>query len=177
MSPGALRIAAPALVAGMLACAEPAGQGSAARGEITVNEIAPRTVEGTDWLEIVNRSEQAVDLCGYFVTDDLDRLDHYLPLGGAMPPEPCEARMLDAGAYLVVYADDTAPELDHAPFKLGTADAVHVVTVTGLPVDSFVYLFPDAVQGQSLARSPDSEGLFYLAEPTPGAANPEDTGP
>ncbi len=170
----------------MLACEEPAGsgpdagpdaapegQGSEARAELAVNEVAPRTGAGADWLEIVNRSTAAVDLCGYFVTDDLDRLDHYLPLGGVMPPEPCEPRLLDAGAYLVIDADDGAPALDHAPFKLGPADAVHVVTVSGLPVDSLVYLFPEWATGLSLSRSPDGEGLFFVAEPTPGSANHE----
>jgi len=156
--------------------AAPVGQGSEARGELAINEVAPRTGTGTDWLEIVNRSDHALDLCGYFVTDDLDRLDHYLPLGGVMPPDPCEPRMLDAGSYLVIYADDGEPALDHAPFKLGTADAAHILTTTGMPVDNFVYLFPESAAGQSLGRSPDSEGLFFLGEPTPGSANVEEGG-
>jgi hypothetical protein len=153
--------------------APPAGQGSEAREVLAVNEVAPRPVDGADWIEIVNRSDQALDLCDYFVTDSLDRLDHYLPLGGALPPDPCEPRLLEPGAYLVVHADDAAVQgMDHAPFRLGLADEAHVVTWTGAPVDSFVYLYPETEEGLTLARVPDASGLFFLAEPTPGAANP-----
>jgi hypothetical protein len=157
--------------------AAPVGQGSEARNELAINEVAPQTGGGSDWLEIINRSDTTIDLCNYFVTDDLDRLDHYLPLGNAMPPDPCEPRLFEAGDYLVIYADDDAATPDHAPFRLGIADAAHVVTITGTPVDSFVYLFPEAEAGQSLARTPDGEGLFFVVDPTPGAANPEGDGP
>ncbi len=150
------------------------GQGSPPTGLLVVNEVAPRPADGPDWLELENRSDQTIDLCDYFVTDSIDRLDHYLLLGPAMYPDRCEPRPLAPGAYLVVYADDD-PDAGpgHAPFQLGVADAAHVIGIDGLVVDSFIYLYPQDGDGRSLARSPDGEGLFYLAEPTPGAANPE----
>lgn len=148
-------------------------QGSEPRAELAINEVSPRG-PGPDWLEILNRSSEPIDLCDYFVTDSLDRLDHYLPLGGTAPPDPCEVRLLDPGGYLVVIADDDRRAgIDHAPFKLGEADEAHVVTATGIPVDSFLYLYPVEGAGQSLARAPDGEGLFLPSDPTPGAANPE----
>ena len=175
------------IVAALIGCSEPGGsgldagidanasQGSNATGELVVNEVAPRTADGIDWLELVNRSSETLDLCDYFATDSLDRLDHYLPLGGAPPPEPCSPRLLGAGEYLVIYADDNvAAGIDHAPFKLGRADGAHVVTATGLAVDSLLFLYPDNGEG-SLSRYPDSEGPFYLAESTPGAPNAEVT--
>ena len=149
----------------------PEGQGSMATGELVVNEVFPRGA-GPDWIELLNRRDRAVDLCDYFVTDALDRLDHYLPLAGIAPPDPCPPQTLAPGAYLVIYADeDTAAGPAHAPFKLGVADEAHVVTRDGIPVDSFVYLLPADAADQSLARAPDGAGLFYLADPTPGAAN------
>lgn len=153
--------------------AGPTGQGSAATGALAINEVAPRPDDGPDWVEIVNRSDEAVDLCDYLVTDSLDRLDHYHPLGGAAPPDLCEPRMLAPGAYLVVYADDAAePSLDHAGFQLARADQVHVATWTGDVVDLLLYLHL-ADDGAALARRPDGEGLFYPTASTAGAANPE----
>jgi hypothetical protein len=147
-------------------------QGAEASSVLAVNEVAPRG--GPDWIELVNRSAEPVDLCGYFVTDALDRLDKYHPLGGAAPPDPCAPVMLEPGGYHVVVADGR-PELgpDHAPFRLGPAEEVHVVTVTGRVEDSLVYFYPATAGGRTLARIPDGDARFFLAEPTPGAPNPE----
>lgn len=153
--------------------AGPVAQGSPAQGDLIVNEVAPQPVTGPDWIELYNRSGMSLDLCGFFVTDALDRLDHYAALAGVYPPDPCPATLVEPGAYLMVYADDNALSgPDHAPFKLGVADEVHVVTTQGAVVDSLVYLHPGGGQGMSLARQPNGEGLFYLAEPTPNEENP-----
>lgn len=157
----------------------PVAQGNPATGELVVNEVSPRPLTGTewagwaDWIELYNRSDQPLDLCGYFVTDALDRLDHYLPLAGVAPPDPCTPTLLEPGDHLIIHADD-APALgpDHAPFELSVDGEVHVVTIDGAAVDSLIYLYPLAAQDQTLARQPSGEGLFYLATPTPGADNP-----
>lgn len=147
--------------------AAPVGQGSAPTAELIVNEIAPRPFDGPDWIELLNRSDTPIDLCDYFVTDSLDRLDHYAPLGGVLPPAPCDPVMLEPGGYWLINADDV-----DAPFKLSAADEVHVVTTTGIAVDSLVYLYPASGAGESLARVPNGEGLFWLAAPSPGDDNP-----
>jgi hypothetical protein len=153
------------------------GQGSEARGELVINEVSPRPGDGPDWIELLNRSESPVDLCAWFLTDPIDRLDHYLPLGGVMPPQPCPSRPLAAGAYLVVYADDTASvdgaPIDplHAPFELSSADEVHLVATDGVSGDGILYLHPADGEGFSLSRYPDGEGLFFVSAPSPGAAN------
>lgn len=147
--------------------AEITPQGSEPSADLIINEVSPRG-EGADWIEIANRSSAAIDLCDYFLSDSLDRLDHYLPLGGAAPPDSCEPSMLEPGGYLVITADDDTG----APFKLGLADEVHLIrTADGFPVDTLVYLYQTPVAGQALARRPDREGLFLPATPTPGEAN------
>jgi hypothetical protein len=145
--------------------AAPVGQGSEAESDLVVNELAPQD----DWIELHNRSESDIDLCDYFLTDQMDRLDHYLALGGAAPPDDCAPRMMAAGAYLVIATDDGAGD-GHAPFKLGLADEVHVAVWTGEVVDGLLYIMTGDA-GRSLAREPDGAGLFYAADPTPGEAN------
>ena len=150
----------------------PPPQGSPATSDLVINEIAPRPESGPDWIEILNRSDVALDLCEFFVTDNLDRLDHYLALGGAAPPDACEPSPLGPGEYAVVIADDDpAAGPGHAPFKLARADEIHLVTIVGRAVDSLVYLHPDGAEGQSLARTPDGDGAFYVSAPTEGQPN------
>ncbi|HEU5056998.1 MAG TPA: lamin tail domain-containing protein [Kofleriaceae bacterium] len=146
--------------------AAPVGQGSEAESDLVINEVAP----AGDWVELLNRSDAAIDLCDYFLTDQMDRLDHYLALGGAAPPDACEPNLLAAGAYLVIETDDGA-EPGHAPFKLAAADEVHVALWTGRAVDGLLYIMIGE-PGQSLARDPDGEGLFFPAAPSRGEANP-----
>ena len=146
--------------------AAPIGQGSEAESDLVINEVAPQG----DWIELLNRSGDAIDLCDYFLTDQMDRLDHYLALGGAAPPDACEPSLLAAGAYLVIETDDGA-EPGHAPFQLAMADEVHVALWTGRAVDGLLYVMLGE-PGQTLAREPDGEGLFFVAEPSRGEVNP-----
>lgn len=162
--------------------AAPRGQGSEATSDLVINEVAPRG-DGPDWVELANRGAEDVDLCGVFLTDAVDRLDHYLPLGGVMPPEDCAPSLLAAGARLVIYADDV-PIVDgtpidplHAPFELDVADEVHLVSTDGLVIDGLLYLYPPGPEGTAdvtLARDPDGSGLFFERAPTPGEVNPEE---
>jgi len=157
-------------------------QGSPATSDLVLNEVAPRG-DGADWIELANRGADPIDLCGVFLTDSVDRLDHYLPLGGVMPPGPCTPRELAPGAYLVITMDDTplvegAPiDPAHAPFKLGVADEIHLVdAATGAVIDGLLYLYPPGPNGPAtvtMARVPDATGPFYPRTPSPGAANPE----
>jgi len=156
--------------------ADAGGQGGVATAALIINEVAPKPTAGPDWVELYNRSDAPIDLCDYFVTDALGRLDHYLHLGASPPPASCTPVLLQANEYLVIYADDKAPlGPDHAPFKLGVADQVHIVSTRGLVVDSLVFLQPqDATgenSGESLGRLPNADGLFWPLVPSPGSDN------
>ena len=161
--------------------ATPRGQGSETTADLVINEVAPRG-DGADWIELHNTSAAPIDLCGYFLTDATDRLDHYLPLGGVRPPATCPSNLLDAGAYLMIAVDDTALPVDHAiafdpthtPFSLGVADQVHLLTLAGQVVDGLSYLYPpgpSAPAAGTMARDPDGHGAFFVRTPTPGAGN------
>jgi hypothetical protein len=156
-------------------------QGSLAASDLVINEVAPRGA-GADWIELHNRSAAPIDLCGVFLTDSVDRLDHFLPLGGVMPPDPCPPRLIAPGAYLVVWTDDTPIEAgvpidpEHAPFELGIADEIHLVSTAGAVIDGLLFLYPpgpDAPAEVTMARVPDGTGPFWQRPPSPGAANPE----
>lgn len=152
------------------------GQGSEARGPLVINELVASSDDGPDWIELFNRSDAEIDLCSYFVSDSLDRLDHYHHLAGAAPPEECAPTMLGVGELLVVYADDDVEDgPDHAPFKLGAADEAHVISIGGEAIDSLIYLLPGHSEGTSLARQPSGEGLFWISQPSMGAHNPEES--
>jgi len=132
--------------------AEP-GDGVPAQGAPATNELAINEVSWSDdWVEIVNRSPDTLELANYFLTDSPDRLDHFLALEGQLGP----------GGLLVI-----TPET----FGLSKAEEVHVLTSTGLGVDGLSYLVSDADDGLSLARMPNAEGPFYLVSPTPGQEN------
>lgn len=163
----------------------PRGQGSEATSDLVINEIAPRG-DGPDWVELYNRGLLPIDLCGVFLTDAVDRLDHHLPLGGVMPPAPCPPRPIAAGARLVILADDTPIiegqpiDPDHAPFELDVADEIHLVSTDGAVLDGLLFLYPagpTAPADVTLARDPDGSGVFFARPPTPAAANPTEVAP
>lgn len=163
----------------------PLVQGSEATSDLVINEVAPRG-EGPDWVELYNRGVAPIDLCGVFFTDAVDRLDHYLPLGGVMPPAPCPPRLIAPGDRLIVNADDT-PIVDgapidpgHAPFELDVADEVHLVSTEGAVIDGLLYLYPpgpEAPAEVTLSRVPDGSGRFHERPPSPAAANVEAVAP
>jgi len=162
--------------------AAPRGQGSEASSDLLINEVSPRG-DGTDWVELLNRGDAPIDLCGYFLTDAVDRLDNYLPLGGVMPPEACPPLMIAAGERVVVSADGTAivpgQPIDpgHAPFSLGVADELHLLGTDGIVIDGLLYLYgpgPNGPADETLSRDPDGSGLFFERAPTPGDANPSE---
>ena len=186
----------PLVAAPLAACDEPAGtpdaavdapidavagQGSEPVGELIITEVMPRGA-GSDWVELTNIGAAPIDLCGWFLTDAPDRLDHFLPLGGVMPPAPCPPLELAPHAYRVIALDNTPlPETGpidplHAPFNLDPADQLHLVTIHGGTGDGVLYLYPRGPAEPadvSLARVPDGAGLFFPVAPTSGAANPE----
>lgn len=129
-----------------------------------MNEVEFASSSGPDWIELANRTSQTIDLDGFFLTDDGDRLDHYYVF-------PAGTRLAPMG-YLVVQADDGARgEGHHAPFKLARADGALLLDKDGLVLDSVLFLGP--ADGRSLARLPDREGLFFATTPSPGGKNGE----
>ena len=141
--------------------------------DIVINEISATNhmdrkgtkVETEDWIELFNRSERPVSLEGYFLSDDFSN-----PLKWALP-----AVELDAGAYLVIWADDKPGRGKfHANFKISAeGEEIILSQQTGTSVD--MISFGEQTPGLSLGRWPDARGGFIEMEPTfngPNTGNP-----
>jgi hypothetical protein len=124
----------------------------------------------SDWVEIYNRSNQPVNLSGWFLTNNPNQPDKW----------PFPDVVLNSHDYLVVFASGkNRIQLQpggalHTNFKLsrqGEYLALYNVLENRL-ADIVSYQgdhFPDI----SFGHSPGDQGLAYLVRPTPGEANAE----
>jgi hypothetical protein len=120
-----------------------------------------------DWVELYNPGDRTVDLSGMHLTDDATHLDKW-----TFP----EGTTLDAGAYLVVWADEDGgddPGL-HASFKLSASgEQVYLVDTEAqgnAVLDSVVFGQQEA--DRAYGRIPDGTGSFTgIALPTLAGAN------
>lgn len=134
------------------------------------NELPDPVIDGTvDWIELRNTGASTADLTGWSLTDDAARPRKWLfPAGTSIP----------ADGYLLVLAT----ELDlgpadgtsylHAGFKLGTGgEYLGLVDSVGSVADELAPKYPPQTSRFTYGR--DAGGNFvYLAEATPGSANP-----
>ncbi|QDV70711.1 Inner spore coat protein H [Rosistilla carotiformis] len=117
-----------------------------------------------DWIELYNPGTTAIDLSGFYLTDDASEPTQWqFPVGST----------IDAGGYLVIWADgDTDQGDDHASFKLSSGgEAIWLYNVDGVSIVDTV-TFGEQTTDVAYGRSPDGTTTFgQLTEATPGAAN------
>lgn len=116
-----------------------------------------------DWIELANPGTEAIDLGGYYLTDDRER-----PTRWELP-----TTVLSPGEFLIVYAsgkDRKSGEL-HANFRLAAGgESLALVAPDGLTVVSdFGGRYPPQFEDVSYGRG--EFGTGYLDTPSPGAAN------
>lgn len=121
-----------------------------------------------DWVELYNPNDHAVDLSGWWLTDDVTTIFKWIVPDGISIP---------AAGYLIVFCDSDTAEGDlHASFNLDSAGGEDVglfgPNVLDNPqVDALEDMQP-AVPDVSLARMPDGGATWQIdGGPTPGAAN------
>ena len=123
-----------------------------------------------DWFELYNPGPNAVDLGGYFLTDNLtNQFQFQIPNNGRYAVAP--------GGYLLVWADrepnqNSTNRADlHVSFNLNAAgEAIGLFAADGAPVDAVTF----GQQGGSISqgRSPDGgAGIIFQFPPSPRAAN------
>jgi len=137
----------------------------------------------SDWIEFYNAGNQATDLGGYFITDDLNEPDKW-----QIPPNT----IIDTNSFLLFWADgkdkipgDTA-RLDwdkskiitvkdfHLNFKLSKdGEQIGLFNENGTQIDAISFnVQPGDI---SHGRNPDNLSQWlYFGEPSPGSQNGND---
>ena len=128
---------------------------------IVINEVAPSGVPA-DWIELLNRSDEGVDLAGWVLTDDDPEHIHTFEPGQVLAP----------GAYLLLLREDAGG----FTFGLGDADSVMLYAPDGSVVDATTWEDGASPESTSWGRLPNGEGEFMTLEtPTPGGVNAPNT--
>jgi hypothetical protein len=146
--------------------ATPSGAGAVVINEVVASNLAgcqDEKGEFDDWIELYNKGDQAVNLEGYFITDD--------------PAVPLKKRLasdlvVPAKGILVLWADKQPEQGSaHLPYKLDAkGETLQLRGPDEALLDEFTWT--NAVTGSSFARFPDGDGaLGVCAAPTCGATN------
>lgn len=114
-----------------------------------------------DWIELYNAGTQPIDLSGYCITDDPDRLNlHSLP-----------AITLEAGSYCVIFMSEDGLNLDKSysrvPMNLSSTGERLYISKDGI-IQDYV-MIPALSTDASYGRA--EGGFAQLSKPTPNAAN------
>jgi hypothetical protein len=144
---------------------------AAAAADVVINEImasntttaADNVGEYDDWIELYNKSNQSIDLSGWYITDNpKNNLDKFrIPQGTTIPPN----------GYMVFWADeDSIQGIAHLNFKLAASgETLWLLNAAAQLVDSLSF----GVQNVniSLARVPNGTGNFVAIAPSFAATN------
>lgn len=139
-------------------------------GNLVINEfmasneatVADQDNEYDDWIELYNNGSEAIDLEGYFLSDDADDLMLWVFPSGSS---------IDAGGYLIVWADKDEEQTGlHANFKLSAnAESIFLVNSEEAIVDEVSYA--DQTTDISYGRFANGTGNFQIMTPTFSAEN------
>jgi len=139
-------------------------------GDVVINEIlASNSIGATDekgqyedWVELYNKTNQAQNLFGLYLTDNPDNPDKWdFPNGTFIP----------ASGFLIVWADEDSSQGPlHANFKLSAGgEFVMLSNGSGLVFDSIS--FGQQQTDVSFGRFPNGTGNFTVMSPTFGKVN------
>lgn len=142
--------------------------------QVFINEILasnsmvnadPASGEYSDWVELYNAGNTAINLDGYYLTDNLNEPGKWQITGNASVP---------ARGFLLIWCDDLGSGL-HSNFKLSASGEELALFDPSLKlVDSLT--FGAQFSNISYARYPDGAGAWrYYTRPSPASAN-GDTG-
>lgn len=122
--------------------------------------------EFDDWIELLNLTEEAVDLTGHFLSDDPDNPRKWrFPDGSTIP----------ARSYLIVWADEDtadAPGL-HANFRLSASGEQVLLVDTDAHRNALLdsVTFGPLAGDQSYGRAASDPRVWRTMKATPGAPN------
>lgn len=137
---------------------------------VVINEImASNSVTASDengdfddWIELYNPGSEAVDLSGFYLTDNPANLAKWaFPTGTSIA----------ANSYLIVWADEDQEQGPlHTNFKLsGSGEILYLLDSSLQWVDTLT--FPEQITDMGYARVPNGTGPFVIQSPTFNASN------
>lgn len=147
------------------------GMISVARSELVISEflaandsiLADEDGDFSDWIEILNEGDEAVDLAGHFLTDDTTRLDRW----------EFPSVILEMGERLVVFASNKNRDVGelHTNFRLSSQGEYLALVAPGgvVVLSDFGEEFPPQFGDISYGVGEAEVGYFDL--PTPGEMN------
>jgi hypothetical protein len=126
---------------------------------MTSNEysIPDQDNEYDDWVELYNNGTSAIDLTGYFLTDNVTEfLQWEFPQGTSIDP----------GGYLIIWCDSDVGQTGlHANFKLSASgEKVILITPEGNIADEVI--FGEYKSEYTYSRVPNGTGNFEWQHPT-----------
>lgn len=140
-------------------------------GDLVINEFMARNIvhpdqdgEFDDWVEIHNRTDEDVNLQGYFLSDNHGNRTRF-----TFPDT-----VLEAGGYIVVWCDGQIEQEGlHTEYGLNGSEGERIILVDPdtTVIDHHDFGYVD--NAQSFCRYPDGFGPFRFALPSPGAPNNE----
>lgn len=126
---------------------------------IKLNEIASKGVP-YDWVEVINLSDEDIDLAQCTISDQLDEQDQYTLPSGVESIVPAQGFAL-----IIVTSDSTG-------FGLGSEEGFYLSTPAGVLIDSVEYGREMSIEGTTYGRLPDGTGEWTLLyTETPAAPN------
>jgi hypothetical protein len=129
---------------------------------INNSTVTDQNGEYDDWFEMYNKSENLMDISGYYFSDSKSNRSMWkIPHGTAVP----------ANGYLVFWADkDTLQSGLHTNFKLSSAgEKLFFITPDLLIIEEVEY--PEQSFEVSFSRNPDGTGNFIWQSPTFNSSN------
>ncbi len=126
--------------------------------------IPDESGEFDDWIELFNSGSVAVDLNGYFISDDIN---------DPMAVQIDTSVVIEPGEFVLIWADkDLTQGKLHVNFKLSAGgEQISLMTPGGSFVDSLSYSLQ--LDNISYGRGPDgSDDFYFFDNPTPGSSNP-----
>ena len=140
-------------------------------GQVIINEFQalntsfiqdPDFQDFPDWIELFNGNDSVIDISGYFLTDNL--------LVSNKWEIPADTK-IQAGAYLVIWADGENVEL-HSNFRLsGSGEEIGLYNPGGNLIDSVTFGIQQS--NISYGRMSGNSWVFFT-DPTPGETNAEE---
>lgn len=129
--------------------------------------IADEFGEFDDWIELYNPNPFAIDLAGYYISDDLSNLTKY------QIPENSDNAVIAASGWLLIWADNQVEQGDlHASFALSALGEDLVFTapdgVSIIDAYTFNAQTTDISEGRATDGAPN---WIFFDTPTPNASN------